>query len=203
MSNAQYTDIPQSRFGLMGQFYTPDKTKKYMDIPLIVYLGGQGERLGSWGLLKMLKDGYEPNAYVYAPINQRVTPQGLHGIIKNVVKQLKIDPKKVYIFGYSLGGHQGLQMISDNPTFYKGMVCMGANPNRYLPAVNIYTKPITSFIIFRGENETGGLHITIEQFAKKMIKNGRKVEYISLPGVQHTGYGIAVNEALIEKLISL
>ena len=203
MSNAQYTNIPKSRFGLVGQFYTPDRTQEYMDIPLIIYLGGQGERHGSWGLLKMLEEGYEPNAYVYAPINQHVSTQSLHNFVKNAINVLKVDPKKVYIFGYSLGGHQGLQMISDNPTFYKGMICMGANPNRYLPARDIYTKPTTSFIIFRGEIETGGLHITIDNFAKKMIENGRKVEYISLPGVRHTGYGVAVNEELIEKLISL
>lgn len=203
MSNAQYGKVGKERFGLVGYFYTPDKTKEHMDIPLIVYLGGQGERPGSWGLLQMLSKGYEPNAYVYAPSNNYVNPQGIHGIVKKVVKTLGVDPQKVYIFGYSLGGHQGLQMISDNPTYYKGMVCMGANPNRHLPAHNIYTKPTTSFIIFRGEIETGGLHITIDNFAKKMIENGRKVEYISLPGVRHTGYGVAVDEALIEKLISL
>lgn len=201
MGKAFYGQVSKEKFGLVGYFYEPAEVNE--NTPLIVYLGGQGEYVGNWGLMKMLKEGYNPNAYVYAPSNQYVNPQGLHGIVKNVVKILNIQKDKVYIFGYSLGGHQGLQMISDNPTFYKGMVCMGANPNRYLPAVNIYTKPTTSFIIFRGEIETGGLHITIDQFAKKMIENGRKVEYISLPGVRHTGYGVAVNEELIEKLISL
>ena len=200
MGKSFFGEVKESKFGLVGWFYEPeDKTE---DTPLIVYLGGQGERICSWGLMKMLKEGYKPNAYVYAPANQYVGHTGLHRIVTNVVKVLNIKKDKVYIFGYSLGGHQGLQMISDHPDFYQGMVCMGANPNRYLPAPNVY-KATTSFIIFRGEIETGGLHITIDNFAKKMIKSGRKVEYISLPGVRHTGYGVAVNEELIEKLISL
>lgn len=201
MAKGKFEEIGKSKFGLVGWFYEPKEVNE--DTPLIVYLGGQGERVGSWGLTKMLKEGYKPNAYVYVPANQYVGQTGLHQVTENAVKVLKVKSDRVYLFGYSLGGHQGLQMISDNPTFYKGMVCMGANPNRYLPAPNIYTKPTTSFIIFRGEIETGGLHITIEQFAKKMIENGRNVEYISLPGVRHTGYGVAVDEALIEKLISL
>ena len=201
MGKGQFKEIGKADFGLVGWFYEPKETNA--DTPLIVYLGGQGERVGSWGLTKMLKDGYKPEAYVYAPANQHVNQTGLHRVSMNAAKVLGVKSDRVYLFGYSLGGHQGLQMISDNPTAYKGMICMGANPNRYLPASNIYTKPTTSFIIFRGEIETGGLHITIEQFAKKMIENGRKVEYISLPGVRHTGYGVAVDEALIEKLISL
>ena len=201
MGKGQFKEIGKANFGLVGWFYEPEKVD--VNTPLIIYLGGQGERVGSWGLTKMLKDGYKPEAYVYAPANQYVDQTGLHRVSMNAAKVLGVKPDRVYLFGYSLGGHQGLQMISDNPTAYKGMICMGANPNRYLPAPNIYTKPTTSFIIFRGEIETGGLHITIEQFAKKMIENGRKVEYISLPGVRHTGYGVAVDEALIEKLISL
>lgn len=201
MAKGKFEQIGNDKFGLTGYFYEPEEVNE--DTPLIVYLGGQGEAPFKWGLTKMLKEGYKPNAYVYAAANQYVNPQGIHNIVKNVVKVLNVKSDRVYLFGYSLGGHQGLQMISDNPTFYKGMICMGANPNRYLPAPNIYTKPTTSFIIFRGEIETGGLHITIDQFAKKMIENGRNVEYISLPGVRHTGYGVAVDEALIEKLISL
>lgn len=201
MGNSQFKQIGKEKFGLVGWLYEPKTVDA--DTPLIVYLGGQNERANSWGLTKMIHNGYKPNAYVYSAANQHVSPQGIHNIVKNAVNVLNIKPDRVYLFGYSLGGHQGLQMISDNPTFYKGMICMGANPNRHLPAPNIYTKPTTSFIIFRGEIETGGLHITIDNFAKKMIENGRKVEYISLPGVRHTGYGVAVNQELIEKLISL
>lgn len=96
-------EIGKEKFGLVGFFYEPKETNE--DTPLIVYLGGQGEYIGNWGFMKMIKEGYKPNAYVYAPINQRITPQGLHGIIKNVVKVLKVKKDKVYIFGYSLGGH--------------------------------------------------------------------------------------------------
>lgn len=203
MSNSKYCEIGKEKFGLVGYFYTPDTTKDYMDIPLIIYLGGQGERPNSWGLTKMLKEGYSPNAYIYAPSNQYVNPQGIHRIVADAVKTLKIDSSKVYIWGYSLGGHQGLQMVADNPTFYKGIVVMGAYPNKYMPCHKIYSRPTTSFIVYRGELESGGLGISIENFAKKMGENGRKIEFISLPGVRHTGYASVANEKLVEKLISL
>ena len=202
ISNPQYKEVGKAKFGLVGYFYSPTDAKDNPDIPLIIYLGGQGERVNSWGLTKMLTDGYCPNAYVYAPSNQYVNAQGLHGIVKNAVKTLNIKPDKVYIWGYSLGGHQGLQMISDNPKFYKGIVVFGACPNRYFPCANI-TKSTTSFIVYRGERESGGLGVKIENFAKQMEQSKRNVEFVSLPNVNHTGYGCVVNEELVEKLISL
>lgn len=201
ISNSQYKEIGMSKFGLLGWFYEPETVNE--DTPLIVYLGGQGERPNSWGLTKMLEDGYCPNAYVYAPANQRVSAPGIHGIVKNVVKTLKVKPDKVYIWGYSLGGHQGLQMISDNPKFYRGAVIFGAHPNNSFPCYQIYTEPTTSFVVYCGQNESGGVKATIEGFAALMKKHKRKIEFHSLPNVRHTEYGCVVNEELVEKLIAL
>ena len=195
---SKFEQIDRNRFGLVGYLYTPDDCT---DAPLIVYLGGQGEVPNSWGLMKMIKEGYRPKAYVYAPANQYVGAAGIHYIVTKAASVLNV--KHVHIFGYSLGGHQGLQMISDNPYYYANAVILGAYPNASFPCYSIYTKPTTSFIVYCGQKESAGIRAAIETFAATMKKNNRKIEFHSLPDIRHTEYGCVVDSSLIERLISL
>ena len=97
--------------------------KKEENLPLIVYLHGSGERGDSTEKLK--QDSFyralvkaDLQAVILAPVcesQKRWNAVALHRLVQQVIKQRRIDPRRIYLVGYSMGAFGVWDMAVNYP----------------------------------------------------------------------------------------
>lgn len=134
-----------------GVFY-PDN---YENLPLIVYLHGAGERgensghIFRYGLAKYANEGREYNAIILCPqCPAQFVWDGMvkevKGIIDHIAEEYKVNKKRIYITGSSMGGFGTWSMALTYPNFFAAAapVCGGGMGWR---AGNLKTTPVKTY----------------------------------------------------------
>ena len=164
--------------------------------PLVVYLHGRGGDVMTpeepWGARAFTRDdNYRSRTcFVISPQNpdQRgwigAKADGVIEIVKELLKKLPIDPKRVYLTGYSMGGYGTFQLLSQEPRMWAAAVPVagGGNPG----AVREYRKvPIW---VFHGA-EDKVVPVSQSQVMVEALKEVRSgVKYTEFAGA---GHGVA------------
>lgn len=115
--------------------------------PLIVFLHGSGERgrdlrkLRQHGLPKRIAQGHDIPAIVVSPqcpLGSWWTPHfgAIMGLIDTIVTTQKIDPKRIYLTGLSMGGYGCWELASRYPQRFAAIVpiCGGGRKQFGFPA---------------------------------------------------------------------
>ena len=184
--------------GLKYRIYGARKLRrgKGEGYPLVVYLHGRGGDVMTpeepWGARAFTReDNYRRRAcFVISPQNpdQRgwigSKADGVIGIVEELLKKLPVDPKRIYLTGYSMGGYGTFQLLSQEPKMWAAAVPVagGGNPG----AVKDYRKvPIW---VFHGEADKV-VPVTQSQAMVEALKEARsEVKYTEFAGA---GHGVA------------
>lgn len=117
--------------------YDADKTKQW---PLLVFLHGAGERGDNLELLKkhgppkLIAAGKKFEAIVVAPqvaSGEFWNPHGVKSLVDAVKKEYRVDEKRVYLTGISMGGFGTFDTIGAYPEVFAAAIpiCGGAGVN--------------------------------------------------------------------------
>lgn len=132
--------------------YEADKDKKW---PLIVFLHGAGERgtnlelLKKHGPPKLIAAGQKFPAIVVSPQvlpKQIWNPHGVKALTDSIVSKYRVDARRVYLTGISMGGFGTWETGMEYPETYAALVpiCGGAGV-RFVMAERIKDKPVWIF----------------------------------------------------------
>ncbi len=184
--------------GLKYRIYGARKLRrgKGEGYPLVVYLHGRGGDVMTpeepWGARAFTReDNYRRRAcFVISPQNPDQQgwvgskADGVIGIVQELLKKLPVDPKRVYLTGYSMGGYGTFQLLSQEPKMWAAAVPVagGGNPG----AVRDYRKvPIW---VFHGEADKV-VPVTQSQAMVEALKEARSdVKYTEF---EDAGHGVA------------
>lgn len=186
----------------------PDKAQPGVKYPLIVVLHGRsGHAYGAWVLAKKVVKEDMP-AFVMVPMMtedavdwtadsfrkkdwQNSRPMDHVAILtRSLTAQLPIDPDRIYITGYSMGGVGTFGMIEAFPDLFAAAVpiCGAWYPDQGAKFVNI---PIWAF------HGTDDRSVPVQQtrdIINAIKKAGGSPKYTEYPGVDHNSWINAYNE---------
>lgn len=172
--------------------YEADKAKKW---PLVVFLHGSGERGADLELLKkhgppkLLAAGQKFPAVVVSlqcEPKQIWNPHGVKAVTDHIMKKERIDPKRVYLTGISMGGFGTWETAMEYPDTYAAIlpICGGAGV-RWVMAERIAKLPCW---IFHGDKDAA---VPVE-FSQKIYgalkKLNAPVQLTIYPGVGHDSW---------------
>ncbi|MBJ06839.1 MAG: hypothetical protein CMO40_06965 [Verrucomicrobiaceae bacterium] len=184
--------------GLKYRIYGARKLRrgKGEGYPLVVYLHGRGSDVMTpeqpWSANSFTADdNYRKRpCFVIAPQNPDQLgwngdkANGVVKIVEELTKKLPVDPKRVYLTGYSMGAYGTFHLLGQEPRMWAAAVPIagGGNPG----AVNDYRKvPIW---VFHGENDKI-VPVGQSQAMVEALKDARsKVKYTEYAG---EGHGVA------------
>ncbi|HSH93821.1 MAG TPA: prolyl oligopeptidase family serine peptidase [Roseimicrobium sp.] len=115
--------------------YATDKKKSW---PLMVFLHGAGERGKDLGVLtkhgppRLIKEGQEFPFIIVAPqcpVDQCWDDDAVLGLLEAVMKKQRVDPKRVYLTGLSMGGYATWSLVTKYPERFAAAapICGGGN----------------------------------------------------------------------------
>ena len=164
--------------------------------PLVVYLHGRGGDVMTpeepWGARAFTRDDNYRRRTCFVISPQNPDQQGWVGtkadgvveIVKELLKKLPVDPDRIYLTGYSMGGYGTFQLLSQEPRMWAAAVPVagGGNPG----AVRDYRKvPIW---VFHGA-EDKVVPVGQSQAMVEALKEARsEVKYTEFAGA---GHGVA------------
>ncbi|MFM1558986.1 MAG: prolyl oligopeptidase family serine peptidase [Roseibacillus sp.] len=173
--------------------------------PLVVYLHGMGGDVMSspepWSANSFTKaSNYRKRpCFVIAP--QNPDQKGWNGskadsvieIVEEMIKKLPVDPKRIYLTGYSMGGYGTFHLLAQEPKLFSAgiPVAGGGNPG----AVRDYKK--VALWVFHGAKDPV-VPVSQSQAMVEALKKARsEVKYTEFPDADH---GIAGNVYNDEKV---
>jgi predicted peptidase len=170
------------------RLFTPPKYDAAKSYPLVLFLhGGAGRGRDNArhltegnGMLAKMFIGRE--VFVLAPQTETThDPATIFRVVENVMKRHRIDPRRVYVVGQSLGGYGALDMIAARPEFFAGAVVIAAGDDGLSPA-RLARVPIW---FFHGERDE---MIDVAQ-PRRLVSNIRRaggtVKYTEYKGEEH------------------
>lgn len=177
--------------------YTPDAYKDSdEDFPLIVFLHGAGERgtdlskVSVHGPLQYIKEGNKINAVILAP----QCPDGVYwqphevaALVKKVIKENRIDEKRVYLTGLSMGGYGVWATGGEYPELFAAMapVCGAIYRPIYRNIAHIKEMPIW---VFHGALDDVVLPENSNKMVKTLKEAGNDVKYTVYPFANHDSW---------------
>lgn len=114
----------------------------------------------------------------------------LEGLIKHLKKNYKLDKKRMYVGGLSMGGMGTFELVRRNPKTFAAAfpICGGANP----AISKKLAKP--KWWVFHGEAD----EVVPEKYSAQMVeamgKMGIDIKYTVYPGVGHNSWDNAFAE---------
>ncbi len=114
----------------------------------------------------------------------------LEGLLKQVRKDYKIDKKRMYVGGLSMGGFGTFELVRRNPKLFAAAfpICGGANPK-----ISDKMKKL-DWWVFHGEADL----VVPEKYSAKMVAAMKElsinVKYTAYPGVEHNSWDNAFAE---------
>ena len=188
--------------------YLPASYEKATDQkwPLVIFLHGSGERGTTLNLVRKNGLPYEldlrgDTRYIavapQCPANSRWNVELLDAMLGDLLKNLRVDEKRVIITGLSLGGMGSWEWACAHPERFAGVipVCGGTNPAK---TVSLKGMPIWAF---HGDKD-GAVKIEGHRAAVEAAQqNGADVKFTVYPGVGHNSWVKAYAEPELEAWI--
>ncbi len=177
--------------------YTPDGyLNSQEDYPLIVFLHGAGERgddlskVAVHGPLQYIKEGNKIDAVILAP----QCPEGVYwqphevaALVKNVIKENRIDKSRVYLTGLSMGGYGVWATGGEYPELFAALapVCGAIYRPIYRNISHIKDMPIW---VFHGALDDVVLPENSNKMVKTLKEAGNDVKYTLYPYANHNSW---------------
>lgn len=168
-----------------GQFLNPVNREKY---PAIVLFPQCPPDL-YWGLDNRPENGLENEKFPQNPPLSKAFTQ-VKELLDNFIDQGRVDPRRIYVVGLSMGGMGTFDMAARFPDLFAAAVpiCGGICPERLAPAVKK-----VKFRIFHGDADDVVPVDNSRQIYTYLKKAGADVEYIEFPGCNHGSWNPAFN----------
>lgn len=169
---------------------TLDASKKW---PLVIYLHGKGNRvlsrehLGFAAACAKAANYAERPCFIFAP--QCPDENGWGGAtganvlktVKDLMRNLPIDPDRVYLTGYSMGGYGTFAMLNDEPRMFAAGLPVAGGADVGI-ARNLRRIPLW---IFHGEKDETVSPEGSRAMAKALEKLKAPAKYTEFPGAGH------------------
>ena len=159
--------------------------------PLLVALHGMGGDENSMfdGYKETLKREAERQGFIVACPKGRDTASMYRGaaeqdvldVMKEVERDYRIDPKRVYLMGHSMGGYGTWSVAMDHPDLFAalGPISGGGDVNGMVKIKNI-----PEYVVHGNDDRT----VNVSQ-SRRMVEAGKKaganVTYVEVPGGSH------------------
>jgi predicted peptidase len=199
----------EGKGNLQGMIFgapTLDASKKW---PLVIYLHGKGNRvltrehLGFAAACAKPANYTERPCFIYAP--QCPDENGWGGAtganfmktLKDLMRQLPIDPDRVYLTGYSMGGFGTFAFLNDEPRMFAAAMPIAGGANVAI-ARNLRRIPIW---IFHGEKDETVKPDGSREIAKALEKMKAPAKYTEFPGEGHGIGGKIFDDPEVHKWI--
>ncbi len=186
----------------------PKDAQKGAKYPLIVVLHGRsGHAYGGWVLADQVVNRGMPTFVLVPMMEDNVknwmdptfrwrdfkNPRPIDHVAlltKKMIGELPIDPSRVYITGYSMGGVGTFGALKEFPDIFAAGVpiCGGWHPEH---AKEFITTPIWAF---HGSEDKGPPPEYSRNMVEAIRKAGGTAEYTEYPGVGHNSWIYAYNE---------
>lgn len=172
--------------------YEADTAKKW---PLVIFLHGSGERgsdleqLKKHGPSKLIAAGQKFPAVIASlqcPSGELWNPHGIKAVTDQLIKTERIDPRRVYLTGLSMGGFGTWDTAFEYPNTFAAIapICGGAGV-RWVQAGRLKTLPAW---IFHGDKD-GAVPVEFSQKIHDALKKiGAPVKLTIYPGVGHDSW---------------
>lgn len=122
---------------------------------------------------------------------QNYPPEYFEQIIADVKTHHAVDPRRVYVFGYSAGAHYTIKLCLAFPhSFAACASAMGALEQKLLPALGELSAKIP-MILFSGSGDTIVPAADVLATYQALRKNGYEVKLQNYPGQDHNYYRIS------------
>jgi len=166
--------------------------------PLLLFLHGSGERgsdvqvVRKWGPLNWLEDGHpEPMIVIepQCPEDEWWDPVRLARLIDKVSAQYKVDPKRIYVTGLSMGGFGSLEFAATYPDRVAAVASLSGGENPGL-APRLKNIPIW---FFHGALDPVVPPSASADLAHVLQKSGGPVELTIYPKVGHDKWDMTYN----------
>lgn len=176
--------------------YEQDPGKSW---PLLVFLHGSGERgdelkkVAAHGVPLLLEAGKKLPFIVVAPqcpLNQWWAPAAVMDLIGDIRSQYRVDARRIYLTGLSMGGFGTWSTAARYPGFFAAIapVCGGALPEA---ADRVAGTP--AWVFHGGADSVVPLRLD-DRIVAALKKAHAPVKYTVYPGVQHDSWTKAYNE---------
>ena len=173
----------------------PDYAKKPDEKwPLILFLHGSGERGTDLSLLKKqgpegyINSGHTLPFIVLSPQCPRRawwTPVRLEALLDEVAAKYRVDPKRIYVTGLSMGGYGTFDLAARFPTKFAAIAPLSGGET---PDIADRLKPVPTWIFHGAEDSSVAAKYSTD-IADRMKANGATEIKITLqPGVAHGGW---------------
>jgi len=172
--------------------YDQDKKKTW---PLILFLHGSGERGAD---LDMVKD-QGPQGYVskghplpfivvtpQCPLDEWWDPARLAHLIDEVSAKYRVDPKRIYVTGLSMGGYGSFDLAASYPDKIAAIAPLSGGAS---PDIADRLKKMPTWI-FHGSEDTVVPARYSTDVAHAMQKGGNPAKLTIYPGVAHGGWNV-------------
>lgn len=186
----------------------PEKTQKDARYPLIVILHGRsGHAYGGWVLADEIKNGGMPVFALVPSMPEHVddwngkafwksdlkNPRPLDHVAiltKQLISELPIDPDRVYITGYSMGGVGTFGIVAAYPDLFAAAVpiCGGWYPQQ---AEKFKDMPLWAF---HGAKDSIVPVTQTRKIIEAIRTAGGTPDYTEYPGVDHNSWIQAYND---------
>ena len=164
MIKGEWVKVPKEKYGIVFQVYGTKKlTRAEEPVPLFIHLHGAGARaddvkegkveIAPQELAK--EDRYKKNpSLLIVPLCPPDTGWGNHvdkieAIIDDLLKTAPVDPKRIYISGYSMGARGCDSLIKSRPKFYAAALFADGDANRKW----VETTDTALWLVYSGERD--------------------------------------------------
>jgi predicted peptidase len=103
-------------------------------------------------------------------------------LIDKLAAEHRIDPKRIYLFGFSLGGIGSWEVALDQPERFAAVVPIGGYMGSPADAGRLKNVPVW---VFNGENDPTTTVQAATLMVEALRKAGGKPQFTILPGKSH------------------
>ncbi|MGJ8698105.1 MAG: hypothetical protein ACSHYF_17430 [Verrucomicrobiaceae bacterium] len=192
MIKGEWVKVPKERYGLVFQVYgTKKMTRSKEPVPIFLHLHGAGARADDVEAGKVeiapemviKEDQYKKNpCLVIVPLCPPDTGWGdqvgkLEAILDELIRTTPVDPKRIYISGYSMGARGCDSLIKSRPKFYAAALFADGDANRKW----VETTDTALWLVYSGERDLK----KAEEVAKAYQEAGKVAHFEGFPDATH------------------
>jgi predicted peptidase len=184
-----------NEFKTQGLIYVPDSVVvgSSKRLPLLIFLHGSGERgtdlelLKIHGLPKLIEQGQQFPAIVVSPqcpANQWWNIKELEAMVKEIKQKYKVDNRRVYLTGLSMGGYGTWELGIAHPRWFAALapICGGGNEARVHRIKNV---PVW---VFHGAKDMVVKPSESEKMVNALLQVNGNVRYTLYPEATHDSW---------------
>lgn len=173
--------------------YLPKEYERKEKMPLLLFLHGAGERgddlelVKTHGPAKLVEQGKEfPFVIVspQCPKNQRWNPTDLIALLDHIIANYKIDEKRIYVTGLSMGGNGTWKLAAEIPNRIAAIIpiCGWGDP---FAAMMMGKLPAW---VFHGAKDVVVPLKSSEEMVEVMKRNGGEIKFTVYPEANHDSW---------------